>query len=87
MKCHLNGPCCDDKLLQVMYTALDGTQKTKGDIHGYYYEMDYGSANNRPPSLQYIQLYDVWEPIALAGTLRVQADGAHTYCTTTYDYN
>ena len=72
----------------MIYTTREGEAKTESDIHGYYYEMDYGPANDRPGSLMYIQLYDVMDPydIAMKGTLKVTANGGHTYCINSYDF-
>ena len=70
------------------YTTREGEMKTATDVHGYYFDMGYGSENDRLPSMQYSQLYDIIDAdIARAGTLRVQAEGTSTYCISSYDFN
>ncbi|XP_045206607.2 uncharacterized protein LOC123558822 [Mercenaria mercenaria] len=57
-------------------------------VHGYYFELDWGIQHDRIPSLMYIQMYDPYDIMELAqkGYVKVTADGGYHTCAFKYDF-
>ncbi|KAH3727093.1 hypothetical protein DPMN_053019 [Dreissena polymorpha] len=77
--------------LQQMYTIdwpnANG-QRTKSNVYGYYFELDWGSQHQRVPSLMYVQTFDPYDVTKLAprGVVRVQAGNSYHACVFEYDF-
>ncbi len=69
---------------QVDYPTYQG--RKQDTLSGYYFEADWGSENDREPSLLYTQLWDLWSLRYLKphGVVSITADGAYQPCVFTY---
>ncbi|KAJ8315524.1 hypothetical protein KUTeg_007674 [Tegillarca granosa] len=73
----------------VNWPDRDGQRHIMTDVHGYYFELDWGSAHQRLPSLMYTQLYDSYNALdlAMSGWVTVQAGGSYHPCTFTFSFD
>lgn len=63
-------------------------QNITSNIHGYYFELDYGIEHNLVESLEYTMLWDIpqmLQTLAPQGTIKVSAENARQSCYFSYD--
>lgn len=73
--------------LQIDWPDRDGKRHTS-DVHGYYFETDYGLEHGLIPSIIYTQTYDAYNAFDLAdkGHVGVKAGGALNNCIFKFDF-
>lgn len=72
---------------QIDWPDRDGKRQTS-DVHGYYFETDYGLDHGLIPTIIYTQTYDPYNVFDLAdkGHVKVKAGGAYHNCIFQFDF-
>lgn len=67
------------------YATPEGNE-TVSDVHGYYFELDYGKQHDLIDFLEYVQLFDIpgMRTMNRKGSITVKATGASGSCTFNY---